>query len=1853
MLNLDKLVFEVDTAQLDSAIKKIEQLGSGLTGLAATTKQVTTASVEESKARTAAAKAVEVEARAKAANTKAAETETKVVRENTRSIKDQQSVLEKQKSIRDFQAEGFSKGQATVLAYAKATGAATSEIKELMTVLQDQRKLMGGDPFDKSISGLVSLKNQTRELITANKLYNEGIEVTRQQARDFARDKERLVLAAKTEGASLSEIKARLRDLKSEYVSATQVYNTHTASEKEVERARRDKLNATRAVSAAEERMTSIMKSMNIEAGNQVSVSENAAIKIAAYERNLRLAGVGAVEAANKLKIYKDQMIQVQSIEEKRKMDYLSRALAPQISDVVVSLASGMNPMTVLLQQGLQVRDLIGQSGVETKKLQETFALAAADMVSSIRGTSVAIGSLFIGTLKSAGASIFEFITLPARIAADAFGLLGTSAKNAIGFHKNLMDLDTSVGPQIDGATLAVRNYKDSIQELSKAWVAASKVALTLAGIVGTTLLIALFQVMNATTQMNKELNLNGAILGLTTKEASNLADSYVQMGVTAADARNAVGEFAKSGIRDQSTLATAIQGAIALQQNLGVSVEDTAKKFSDLSKNPVKALLDVAKGTGLVYEETIKHVSSLVKQGKQQEAVTLAQYAYIAALEGLNLSAQENLTPIENLWKDIKKAVSEAWGQIQNTADSLGIFEFMSKALAGVAYGAKVVGNAFAFVGLAMRSIKEGDIKEVIAFTSGEMAAAKQEYLKTVAEIDSRSERRSKDQKREAGERKKNAEQAISLEKQLKDAEKKNKEKIDTEKGYYSMLEKFSDIEVQIAKARAEGTESIETTTKAYAALQDMLNNETWKNASPREKELILLKYEKVAALEIELMLYEKQKKALEELTKVQEDFQKASTARDADIAKKSAELEFQFSILGKSSDEVRAMTIAYNEQAKVAEITTKYEAARLDILQQYNKAKEGLNDAFEILAAETNLRNSLSDLDKQRLAEITNARKEANLEVVKHYQKVWDEIQGGIAEALYVALTEGGKKGSLKIKDLIKAQLKKLAMEPITFVAKVVMDTGRSLLGGAIGGLAKVLGIDTGEGSFAGGLISSITGAKQGYDILSAAYKTYTAITTGAGALPGTATAANAAGALGGDAIGTFIKLNPQWGTEIGKSAGQAAGQEASKQLAQNATSMWANAINIAGAGLSAYGVGAAIGQKYGPVAGTAAGTLAGVGSYAVGSSLAAGTGLAGTAGAMASVPVYGWIAAAALALIGTLSGKKPKMYGDIVRSQVSDGKFSVTGREVMRRSAGGASSLEDLSQTFAATFGTLLEEFGEKANFQISAIFRKRTNYLGSFSVDGEQVAGGKSKRYSMQAFFNDVMSKGLYNAIQGSALPDQIEALFDASMDVGKMSEAITAVLNMNAVLKLSKTSLDKFIGSMDFASYRKEGERNVDTVGRMVAAVLQANKVIETLGWSLFDLSHKGFDAVSTFTEAFGGLEERDKALSQYYETFFSEEEKRASTIKYITAILKEAGAVLGESTIGTMGLKDFRNYLELVIKSSGPGSPLAIALLKVSEAFAGVATPIESAKLHILDLIEKLRNSVRSSANAERLYRADLALAMQGDVGAMERIPKSAEGYAEYLRKYSTSAYTRDLGLMKISSDLAAIAPVSSSKVTQMGELQGILTKFTADQSSLVASVNKGIQGIWNLANKYGMYLNAKAGDGMSNTAQFKVNEKGLFEAVYDQISYIVGANVTGFKNEFYAPGGVFDQTYGKAKELAALAKQVEDMRNKIISLGGIPQFAVGTNFVPDDMLAKVHKGERIIPAADNSRLFDALNNSSNDDPELVLEVRSLREELSLLRAEARATATNTAKMTKQWDRATGENDVLVVKVAP
>jgi hypothetical protein len=86
-----------------------------------------------------------------------------------------------------------------------------------------------------------------------------------------------------------------------------------------------------------------------------------------------------------------------------------------------------------------------------------------------------------------------------------------------------------------------------------------------------------------------------------------------------------------------------------------------------------------------------------------------------------------------------------------------------------------------------------------------------------------------------------------------------------------------------------------------------------------------------------------------------------------------------------------------------------------------------------------------------------------------------------------------------------------------------------------------------------------------------------------------------------------------------------------------------------------------------------------------------------------------------------------------------------------------------------------------------------------------------------------------------------------------------------------------------------------------------------------------------------------------------------------------------------------------------------------------------------------------------------------------------------------------------------------------------------------------------------------------------------------------------------------------------------------------------LPAFARGTNYVPEDMVAQIHQGERIVPAADNAELMASIGNRNRTNEVLVAEIRKLNQKIDSLEKtvadgaviNAQATERNTVEISR------------------
>ena len=1053
MIELDSLKFTVDTSEVATAVTKVKELQGAITALNVPLKQTANASAAAAKGEAALAVATErvnqekaktakLEANATAAKDKAAVITAKLNKET----KEQTSVLERQQNILEFMRQGYSSMDAAVLSTAKAHGALADELKQIGELRKSQRDLIGGNPFDKSVGGLINLQRSLKEVNYEQRLVGEGVELTSKQYKELARDQLRLTETAIGAGKSFEEMAVMLDNNKRQFIETATALNHLTAQEKERERAQREVANAQRAVIREDERIESMLRSLNVAEEQHVSITERATRSIANYERNLRLAGITGEQASKKLAQYRSVILQAHEAEQKMKTDRLSRALAPQISDVVVSLAGGMNPMTVLLQQGLQVRDLIGMSGVAVQDLQKSFKNAASDMVSSITGTAKALGSLFLGALTDAGAAALRF------------------GGNITGLNFALDGMRNKVVAL--GATDGMLSFFDKF--------AAGAKLLTGVGILGaiTAFITALFAVKEIIVEQSKlstSLIMTGAALGLNKESAIALSEEYKNLGITTSSTLGFFTELAKKSSEVPSNLELVTKAANDLNRNVGVSFEDTAKVVSELGKDPVDALIKFAIESGRVSEISLKQVIAMKKAGDSAGAAVLAQKLWAEASIEQAAAVYDGLSPIEQVWIDIKTAFSSAWDEFKEFVKGEAVAKVFRTAWQTVAvvasevwYVLKMTGREIGGIAAQIAAVMTGDfsgaksIGDQMKADANSARAAQDALIASIMGVGKAQDSQSKSGVKSTESLLANSKAAKKLKDALKDSK---KGKTDEEKEI-DRLSKISDKYLKTFQHNAIGADAIVgDLTKSQQELVEVLSSPEWNNL-PNQAQILAAAYEAIGKEQLNESIKERVKLAKEEFEEYskflqkQEDFMKSQ-----EDVKKS---------LSESAD-----LIAY--EASLAGLIPEERAKLLKIKQVELKLSEELLKIDELF-----LKNS-SDWIMARSKAMSNANAEISQINSTISKDLGLQLTDGITDAIVTGLYEGGKAGSKKLRDIIEAELRKPVVIFVQAVVSSLFGSGESsssLLSKGGNALSSLMSVPSGVFSAVGSGLSSLGG-------------------------------------------------------------------------------------------------------------------------------------------------------------------------------------------------------------------------------------------------------------------------------------------------------------------------------------------------------------------------------------------------------------------------------------------------------------------------------------------------------------------------------------------------------------------------------------------------------------------------------------------------------------------------------------------------------------------------------------------------------------------------------------------------------
>lgn len=151
------------------------------------------------------------------------------------------------------------------------------------------------------------------------------------------------------------------------------------------------------------------------------------------------------------------------------------------------------------------------------------------------------------------------------------------------------------------------------------------------------------------------------------------------------------------------------------------------------------------------------------------------------------------------------------------------------------------------------------------------------------------------------------------------------------------------------------------------------------------------------------------------------------------------------------------------------------------------------------------------------------------------------------------------------------------------------------------------------------------------------------------------------------------------------------------------------------------------------------------------------------------------------------------------------------------------------------------------------------------------------------------------------------------------------------------------------------------EATAELAGKLSTLFANVNGFREIVeGLPVAELRDATFDIAAGLVEFSGGLEPLAANIRSYSDNFYSAEEKRAQAVKNITKVLNEAGLAVTEAQVGGANRVQFRAVAEQFAAMGEDGLKVYSALLSVSGAFAGITEAADSATTSVEILGESL-----------------------------------------------------------------------------------------------------------------------------------------------------------------------------------------------------------------------------------------------------------------------------------------------------
>lgn len=173
--------------------------------------------------------------------------------------------------------------------------------------------------------------------------------------------------------------------------------------------------------------------------------------------------------------------------------------------------------------------------------------------------------------------------------------------------------------------------------------------------------LLAYNQGANEAQAYARALILSGNAAGTTAAQLQGLAAAQSKVVGTQSQAADALAQLAATGRVAAGQLSLTAEAAVRFARS-GGDVGEVVKKFADLGKDPLKALIQLNESENFLTESVYRQIKALTEQGRTTEAAKVAQEEYARVTIGRTKELEQNLGALEKLWAGIRDGAKSAW---------------------------------------------------------------------------------------------------------------------------------------------------------------------------------------------------------------------------------------------------------------------------------------------------------------------------------------------------------------------------------------------------------------------------------------------------------------------------------------------------------------------------------------------------------------------------------------------------------------------------------------------------------------------------------------------------------------------------------------------------------------------------------------------------------------------------------------------------------------------------------------------------------------------------------------------------------------------------------------------------------------------------------------------------------------------------------------------------------------------------------------------------------------------------------------------------------------------------------------